>query len=123
MPLNVRSLIPLIRKGAILFLAFAVFGLGLHARLEVYNSSSPFNPTSAKVSTERHPAKILNVLKERREVEGVADRLTFGLTWSSIFLEQNCNPITQTVEIGLSSPTRYDLRGDYSLHRPPPSLT
>jgi hypothetical protein len=123
MLLEARSLITLIRKSAILFLAFAVFGLGLHARLELYKSSSSFNPTSAKVSTEKQSAQTLKGLEGRREVQDFTDKLAFGIVLSSIRVEPICNSITQMVEIGLSSPTRFDLSGDFSLHLPPPSLT
>ncbi len=124
MPLNVRSMITLIRKGAIVLLAFAVFGLGLHARLEAYKCPSTFNPTSAKISTEKHSEQLLNeVLKVHSETKGFVSALAFSLGWSSIFAEQNCNRIIQTAEIRLFFPTRYDQKGDYSLHRPPPSLT
>jgi hypothetical protein len=123
MLLHVRSLIPLIRKSAILFLAFAVFGLGLHARLELYKSSSSFNPTSAKVSTEKHSAQFLKGLEKRYEVQDFTDKLVFKLVWSSLHVEPIRNSSTHIVEIGLSSPIRFDLNGDFSLHRPPPSLT
>jgi hypothetical protein len=125
MPLNMRSMITLIRKGAILLLALAVFGFGLHARLEAYKSPpSKFNPTSAKISTKQHSEQLLNEgIKEQSKAKGFVSMLAFGLGWSSIFAEENCNPIIQTVEIGLFNPTRYDQKGDYSLHRPPPSLT
>jgi hypothetical protein len=123
MPLNMRSLASLIRKGALVFLALAVFGLGLHARLEVYKTASSFNPTSAKVSTEKHSEQLLRALREHQEVPDFLSILAYGLGWSSIFAEHSCNPIIQSVEIGLFSPARYDQKGDYSLHRPPPSLT
>jgi hypothetical protein len=123
MLLEARSLITLIRKSAILFLAFTVFGLGLHARLELYKSSSSFNPTSAKVSSEKHSAQILKGLEERHEVQDFTDKLAFGFVLSSIRVEPICNSITHAAEIGLSSPIRFDLSGDFSLYRPPPSLT
>ncbi len=123
MPLNMRSLVFLIRKSALLLLALTVFGLGLHARLEVYKRASYFNPTSAKVSTEKHSEQLLHALQEHQQLPDSLSVLAYGLLWSRVYAEHYCNPVVEPVAISLFSPTRYYQKGDYSLHRPPPSLT
>jgi len=118
---HVRSIVPLIRKCVLLLLAFSVFGFGLQARLAQYKPSPP-NPTAAKISTEKHSAQVLKVLAERDETPQPADWLAKALLISAIRMRPIPQPVTQQAEIGLSNPTRFDLNGVYSLHRPPPTL-
>jgi hypothetical protein len=115
---HVRSVVPLIRKCALLLLAFLVFGFGLQARLAQYKSDPP-NPTSAKISTEKHS---LQVLAERNETPNPVDRLALAFFFSGNRMRPTPQPVAERAEIGLSNPTRFDLNGVYSLHRPPPTV-
>jgi hypothetical protein len=112
----------LIRRGALLLLAFSVFGLGLHARLAVYTSSTSFNPTSAKISTEKNSARMLEVFEERDWTRHTADKLAVSFLLSEIHFQPALRSITELAEIALANPTLLDLNGINSLHRPPPSL-
>jgi hypothetical protein len=121
MLLKVRSFVPLIRKLALLFLAFTVFSFGLQAKLSLYRPISTPNTSAAKISTERYSAQVLNALERP---DGVSScRYEFDL----VFLVNNIAPsldaVAQRAEIVLWHPGRFDLHGVFSLHRPPPFLS
>jgi hypothetical protein len=121
MLLKVRSSAFLIRKLALLFLAFTVFSFGLQAKLSLYRSISTPNTSAAKISIERYSAQVLNALER-------ADGVPF--LWNEFdlaFLVNNIVPVLDSVaqraEIVLWHPGRFDLHGVFSLHRPPPFLS
>ena len=120
---KVRSVVPLVRKCALLFLVFSVFYLGLQAKLALYKSLPPLNVAAAKVSTEKRSAQVLSALEKRDETHHPTDKLTFSFLQSIILSQPSPNSVAEQAKIALLYPTRLDHSSIYSLHRPPPSLT
>jgi hypothetical protein len=120
---KMRSVVPLVRKCALLFLIFSVFSLGLQAKLALYKSSPPLNVAAAKVSTEKRSAQVLSALEKRDETHHPTDKLAFSFLQSIIVSRPSPNSGAEQAEIALLYPTRLDNSGIYSLHRPPPTLT
>ena len=118
---NVRPMVPLLRVSALLFLAFSVFGFGLHARLAQYKPSPP-NPTSAKISTETRAAQALKAIdKHIASADGI-DRLAFAYRVSKLQQPPRLQTAGEQARIDLSDPMRVDLHGVYRLHGPPAIL-
>src|ERR1700729_881985 len=123
MPLKVRSFVSFGRNAALLFLAFAVFSWGLQAKLELYKPISVQKPLIAKLSAEKHSAKILRALEQRDTTQAYSPvpviALIVGLLWAVPVLQS----VAQKANIGLSHPGKLYLHGIYSLNLPPPSLS
>jgi len=117
---SMRPVVLLIRKCALLLLAFSIFGFGLHARLAQYKPFPP-NPTAAKVSTEKRSEQVLQALAARDEDLQTAGRPAFTFSLEGIRIRPVFQLATEQAKIGLSHPMRLDLNGVYSLHLPPPS--
>jgi hypothetical protein len=118
---NVRPMVSLLRKCALLFLAFFVFSFGLQARLSQYWPSPP-NPTASKISTEKHSAQVLKALDKQDESANSTDRLAFALFLMGFQAAPTLQSVTEQAAIRLSDPRRLDLHGVYSSHGPPPTL-
>jgi hypothetical protein len=121
MLLKLRSSVSLIRKLALLFLAFTVFSFGLQAKLSLYRPISTPNTSAAKISTERYSAQILNALERPDEAPSPWDEFDLAIRVNSI--APALDSVAQRAEIVLWHPGRFDLHGDYSMHRPPPFLS
>ncbi|AEU37324.1 hypothetical protein [Granulicella mallensis] len=118
---NARSAVSLLRSCALLLLAFSVFGFGLQARLAQYQPYPP-NPTAAKIATEKQSEKVLKVLAERDQAPQPIEWLAHAFSLSGVLIQPISPSVIAQAEIRLSNPTRFDLNGFYSLHRPPPTL-
>jgi hypothetical protein len=118
---DARSVVSLLRKCALLFLAFFVFGFGLQARLVQYWPSPP-NPTASKISTEKHSAQVLKALDKQDEPANSADGLAFALFLMGFQAAPTLQSASEQAAIRLSDPRRLDLNGVYSSHGPPPTL-
>jgi hypothetical protein len=114
---NVRSVGSLLRKCAFLFLALSVFWFGLDARLEAYKSSPP-NPTAAKISIEKHSARVLESPDKQAEPDNGLVVLALGVVLSGFYLQPS-PPLSELAQIELSDPSRLSLTGLYSSHGPP----
>lgn len=121
MLLKLRSSVPLIRKLALLFLAVTVFSFGLQAKLSLYRPISTPNTSAAKISTERYSAQVLHALERPDGVPSLRDE--FDLTMRVSRIAPALDSAAQQAEMVLWHPGRFDLNGDYSLHRPPPFLS
>jgi len=121
MLLKVRSSVPLIRKLALLFLAFTVFSFGLQAKLSLYRPLSTPSTSVAKISTERYSAQVLHALEMPEVVPSRWDN--FDLVFRVNSVVPVLDSVTQWAEVILWHPRRFDLNGVYSLHRPPPFLS
>jgi hypothetical protein len=121
MLLKVRSFVPLIRKLALLFLAFTVFSFGLQAKLSLYHPISTPNTSAAKISTERYSAQVLSALERPVGVPSPWDEFDLTIRLNSI--APALDSVAQRAEIVLWHPGRFDLHGVFSLHRPPPFLS
>jgi hypothetical protein len=117
---NMKSIVLLVRKCALLFLALFVFGFGLQARLAQYQTSPP-NPTAAKISTERRSAQVLKSLDKRDETPTPTYRLAIAFLLSGIQVRSIPQSVIERAKISLSDPRRLDLNGAHSLHDPPPT--
>jgi hypothetical protein len=117
-----RSMFLLIRRCALLMLAFSVFALGLQARLALCRSSAPMSVTSAKVSTEKRSAQVLESLEQRDEATHPSDRDVVAELIARAFVIPVFESLTDRAEIGLFAPTRLERSGNDTLHRPPPSV-
>ena len=109
-----------LRTFAFLFLAFAVFGLGLQARLALYKANSPVQITSAKLSTEKRSAEVLKSLEVRRDDSEPATQIVLALLFSGLYGESSVDLGTERVDAAISNPTRSQLSCITSLRRPPP---
>jgi hypothetical protein len=119
---NNRSLVASVRNIALLFLAFAVFSWGLQAKLELYKAPSSQRTELVKLSTEKHSAKVLKAF----ELKGM-DRVpspveTLAIVFLLLLAASLLESVVHKAEIALASPSRFYLRGTYSLNRPPPTL-
>lgn len=118
---DARSVGSLLRKCALLFLAFFVFSFGLHAKLAQYWPSPP-SPAASKISTEKHSAQVLDALDKQDEPANSTDRLAFALFAMGFQAAPTFQSVGEQAAIRLSDPRRLDLNGVYSLHGPPPTL-
>jgi len=117
-----QSTVPFAIECALLFLALAVFSWGLQAKLSLYKTHGPSSTGMvAKLSMEKHSSHTI-ASRERdggnrpaEKVDLPASVSLHGILVFSLALHQ--------VALGLSNPSRYDLHGLYSLHRPPPSFS
>jgi hypothetical protein len=117
----VRSSVLLIRKLALLFLAVLVFSFGLQAKLSLYRPLSTPNTSAARISTERYSARVLHALERPEVVPSRWDNFDLAFRVNSFVPAPDS--VTQPAEVILWHPSRFDLHGVYSLHRPPPFLT
>jgi hypothetical protein len=114
-------MVSLLRKCALLFLAFFVFSFGLQARLSQYWPSPP-NPTASKISTEKHSTQALKALDKQDESANSTGGLAFALFSMGVQAAPTLQPVSEQAAIRLSDPRRLDLNGVYSSHGPPPTL-
>jgi hypothetical protein len=116
-----RSVVPLIRKCAVLLLAFSVFGFGLQARLAAYNRCPP-NPSAAKISTEKRSGAVLQAVEQKDDSPNPLDRLEFAFLLSGFWHQPIVQPAKEQAEISLRDPRRSDLNVVYSVHGPPTTI-
>ncbi len=113
--------VTLARRCAFLFLAFAVFCLGLQARLVLYSANPPVQIAAAKLSTERHSAEALRSLEVRSDDLQPITQNVLAVLLSQVDDLLSPVPVQRTVAVALSDPIRSQLRCVTSLRRPPPS--
>ncbi len=118
---NARSTVLLLRKCGLLLLALSVFGFGLQARLAQYKPCPP-NPTAAKISTEKHSARALQVLAERDKAPRPADRLASATFFNGARTQLIPPSASERARIELCDPRKLDANHVYSLHGPPSIL-
>jgi len=119
-----RSVAPFALKCALLFLAFAVFGWGLHAKLSLYKApQSPSTATVAKLSTEKHSAQTLASLEKHHSMHGVSRILKLVSLAASIRVSWSSSFRFHQVEVSLCKPCRCDLQGPDFMRHPPPALS
>ena len=123
MLLKVRSLVSFGRNAALLFLAVAVFSWGLQAKLELYKPASVQKPLIAKLSTEKHSAKVLRALKQRDATQTYSPVPPLALIFSFLSAVPVLQSAAQEAKICLLHPGKLYLHGVYSLNLPPPSLS
>jgi hypothetical protein len=122
MILRVRTFAPFFRSLAFLFLAFAVFNWSLNARLYPFKSPLTQNSAAAKSSTQKHSTRTLKALEQRETSDDNSDQFIFTAVLNGVATRPISRPVAHEAELRLLHPGRIDLRGIYSLHRPPPSL-
>jgi hypothetical protein len=122
MLLKERSLVAFSRNLALLFLAFAVFSWGLQAKLELYKAPAAQRLELAKLSTEKHSAKVLSALTQRDMKQSPSPIPTVALIFCFLLVVPVLQSVAQRATIGLSSPGKFYLHGVSSLNRPPPAL-
>ena len=114
--------VSLMRRFALLFLVFAVFSLGLEARLALYTTSPNISVSSAKVATEKRSAQILRSLEVREYKQHPSDKLVSAFLLRSIQKAPDLSIIVDETDIGLYESSRTYLSSIPSLRRPPPSI-
>jgi hypothetical protein len=119
--LNKDQSVSRIGRVSFLVLAFAVFCLGLQARLALYKASPPIHITSAKLATEKHSAKVLESLEVQRDG---SQPMTYTLV--AFFperLHDEPRPVfgVRHVAFAISAHIRSPWSTVSSLRRPPPS--
>jgi hypothetical protein len=107
---------------ALLFLAFAVFGWGLQAKLELYKPASVQKPFVAKLLTERHLTKIARAVEQRDVAQTHSPVPSLALVFSFLLAYAVLQLATQEDKMGPLHPGKPYLHGIYSLNLPPPSL-
>jgi hypothetical protein len=112
---------PITVKCALLFLIFAVFGMGTHARLfpNRANGSSPNG--AAKLSIEERSVQSLFPEENKpRQLAPGNDPLAFP--FALLFKGNTCHfSLSCQVEVSLCTPCRYDSLGPDRMHLPPPT--
>ncbi len=83
MSVGSRKTVSLMRKFAFLFLALAVFGLGLQARLALYKANPNLHIASAKLSKETQSATMLKSIEVQRDDREPSVPIVFALLLSS----------------------------------------
>lgn len=119
---KIRSF-PVAVKCALLFLAFAVFGLGLHAKLSLdkTNRSSPTG--AAKLSIEDRSAQAF-LPHESKLMRRTPAARSVGLPFEVLFQGSVFNfSDYRQVELSLCNPRRYDSLGADRLQLPPPTFS
>jgi hypothetical protein len=111
------------RIAALLFLALAVFGWGLQAKLELYKPVSVQKTLTAKLLTEKHLAKVLKALEQPDPTQPHSPVPALAFIFSFLLAVPLLQSLAQEAEIGLSHPGKLYLHGVYSLNLPPPSLS
>ena len=111
----------LARKGAILLLALAVFGLGLGARLALYRSHASALVTSVKLSTEKQSAVTLRSTEVGSDDSQSLARIAFALLYGSLSDAPSSALSATGSPVSHSNPTRFQLSCVTSLRRPPPT--
>ncbi len=110
-------------KSALLFLAFAVFGWGLHAKLSLYKSpQSPSTVTVAKLLTERRSAQTIASLEKALEPDIASQRLNLTpllvLAQAILFFAFRFYQI----ETNFCGSRRCDFHDAHLKQRPPPAF-
>ena len=121
--LTKRRSVPVAVKYALLFLAFAVFGLELHAKLSIGRADHSSATGVAKLSIEDRSAQI-PLPYENRPTRRPAAAISIGLPFKVLF-QGNVYYLSyyRQVELSLCTPCRYDSLGADRLHLPPPTLS
>jgi hypothetical protein len=122
LPLKTKQSVSFIRKFAFMFLAFAVFSLGLQARLALYKTSPNITITSAKVATENRSAQVLKSLEVRQDSQQPYVRFVFAFLLSGLHDESDVSHDMGQVAIGFFHSARSQLISISSLRRPPPTF-
>ena len=118
-----RRSFPVAVKCALLSLAFAVFGLGLHAKLSLSKANRSSATGAAKLSIEDRSAQIL-LPYENRPTRRTPAAISVGLPFE-VLVQGNVYHFShyRQVELSLCTPRRYDSLGADRLHLPPPTLS
>jgi len=121
--LTKKRIFPVAVKCALLFLAFAVFGLGLYARLPISKADRSSATGAAKLSIEDRSAQIL-LPDDNRPTRRTVAAISVGLPFEVLF-QGNVYHFSdyRQVELSLCTPCRYDSLGADRLHLPPPTLS
>jgi hypothetical protein len=122
MLLKVRSFVSFSRNLALVFLAIAVFGWALNARMGLPKAPTARTLDPAKLSTERNSPKVLKALEQKSSEKSPSAAVTLAFVFSLLLAVPALESITHRAEIALSSPSRFYLHAFYSLNRPPPAL-
>ena len=110
-----------LRKLAFLFLALAVFGLGLQARLALYKAKPNLQITSAKLSTEKQSVAMLRSFEVGNDDPQSSIPPVLAALFSSFHDTPDAVCGVRRVAIALSHPTRSQMSCITALRRPPPS--
>ena len=110
----------LLCRFAFLFLAFAVFSLGLQARLALYRPVPDITVTSAKLNTENHSAQVLRTIATPQDDKLSGPNLVDQAMLiarsheptSAAFAVQECSRICESTQMQLSVVATF--------RRPPP---
>ncbi len=121
--LTKRRSTPVAVKCALLFLAVAVFGLGLHAKLSIGRADRSSATGAAKLSIEDRSAQI-PLPYENRPTRRTTAAISVWLPFEVLF-QGNVHHLSyyRQVELSLCTPRRYDSLGADRLHLPPPTLS
>lgn len=122
MLLKVRSFVSFSRSLALVFLAIAVFGWALNARMDLPKPQTARTLDPAKLSTERNSAKVLKALEQQDSESVPSPVVILEFVFSLLLAVPVLESVAHRAEIALSSPSRFYLQGFYSLNRPPPAL-
>lgn len=122
MILRVRTFTPLFRSLAFLFLALAVFNWFRNAGLDPFQSRTTQKTAAAKSSTQNHSTQPLRALEQRETSDENSDQCIVALVLDGVATRPIARAAAHEAELRLLHPGRMDLRGVYSLQRPPPSL-
>ena len=120
MSVGSKNPVSLLRRFLFLYLALTVFGLGLHARLALYEANPDLQITSAKLSTETQSPAVLKSIEVRDDDPQPSISRVLALLLSG--LNDASDPVRGTgrAAIALSNPTRSQMSCITSLRRPPP---
>ena len=122
MILRVRTFTPVFRSLAFLFLAFAVFNWSRNAGLDPFQSRLTQKTAASKSLTQNHSTRPLKALEQRETSDENSDQFIVASVLDGVATRPISRAVAHEAELRLLHPGRMDLRGIYSLHRPPPSL-
>jgi hypothetical protein len=122
MILRVRTFTPVFRFLAFLFLALAVLNWFRNAGLDPFQSRSTQKATAATNSTQNHSTQPLKALEQRETSDENSDQFIVAFVLDGVATRPIARAVAHEAELRLLHPGRMDLRGVYSLQRPPPSF-
>lgn len=122
MPMRRQSLSAIV-TGSLLFLALAVFGLGLHNKLCLYKATGRSHHGIVKMSIQQRSAKSLLAKGLEKESQSPAPASRW-VPFVALF-QGNAPRFSDTreAELKLCIPCRYDSLGPDRLPLPPPTLS
>jgi hypothetical protein len=117
----VRRFALFFRSLVVLLFAFAVLNCVPNAKRESLKSPSNHNTEAVKKEIQRHSTRALRVFEQQESRDDTAKQYIFTALDCAVTCP-TFRSVAYEAKLRLLHPGRIDLRGIYSLHRPPPSL-